>query len=89
MRDRPWRLAAHDECRLGFFGQQQSAQAAHRVGQRRGNGVQAVQPHRAARRVRVTAEFVGPMIGLARWEVRIAASRAALALLVRRYVQAL
>jgi hypothetical protein len=62
VRDRPWRTHALDQGRLGFLGEQQSAQAAGRVDQCGADSVDAVEPNGAARRVGGAARRRGLMV---------------------------
>lgn len=50
---------------LGFLGQEETAQAAARIGQRGGDGMMSIQPHRPFRRVRSwarTITLIGPRL---------------------------
>ena len=63
--DRPGLATLRGERRLGVLGQQQAAQPAGRIGQRGGDGVQAVQPDGAARRVGAGPGLGRPYVGRA------------------------
>src|SRR6185437_7455336 len=77
------------QCRLGFLGEQQAAQAAGGIAQRGGNSVHAVQPDRAVRGVRAAAVLLllllraGAILAV-RLGARAVALRLAVAVLVRR-----
>ncbi len=57
-RHRPGRRQLLAERRLGFLGQQQAAQTARRIGQRGGDGMVAIQPDGAFRRLRAVARAI-------------------------------
>ena len=87
-RHRPGRRLALREGLLGLLGQHQVAEAAGRIGQRRGDGVQAVEPDGAARGVRNLR--AGAVVALAVGAVEVVARPlAVLVVLVRAVLERL